>query len=845
MLAGPRPAIVQPDAGVLVAALALPFVATLVVPALYRLVGQRVAFFAALVAATSFGLLATQYGAQGAVELPWIPTLGVTLTLYVDGLALLIGFLASGVGVLVFTYSYGYMAHEHGHVKYYATLLAFMGSMLGVAFAADLLALFVFWELTSVTSFLLIGHHQRESASQYAARKSMLITVAGGLFMLAGFLLLAFASGDTAAGRTFVLIGTSDSLIANGEAVREALRAGGLFVPALALVAVGAVTKSAQAPFHIWLPNAMEAPTPVSAFLHSATMVKAGVYLVGRFRPLFVPELPTVPEWTLLLATLGLVSMTITAVLAVGATDIKELLAYSTASHLGLIIAGYGLAGPAAVELGAETGAFHIFNHAVFKATLFLVAGIIAHEAHTRRISELGGLAGDLPIVAGITGIAALGMAGVPPFNGFWSKELLFETTYFVAVEHGGLYWLYPAIAVFGSVFTFLYSIRFLMLFFGDRPGALTDDIHRPPLSMLAPPALLAVIALATGLVPQLGIDAIVQSAFEASVPVGVEAHSLKLSIPKLFSFTPYLGMSLLTVGLGAITYPFYGRLHAGVRRARAVDYTSPNWYYDGLTAGANGVSRAVAIAVHGGAFRTYVAPLLLGVAALTLGGYAAAGSISVDGVGAVPPVPLVIVLGVAIVGAVAVARAPSHIAGVLTLSILGFMVAIVFILAHAPDLALTQLVIETLVLAIFLLVLDKLPAYYGEIRTRARAVADAALASLVGFTVFATVLVTTSASPEEPMFEYFLARAGVPAEHGAVFADYGGGSNVVNVILVDFRAVDTLGEITVVAMAALSVLTLVGMRADTESLADGRSAADSDESGPDEEPVTDGGEQR
>jgi multicomponent Na+:H+ antiporter subunit A len=808
---------VQPDAVPLVAALALPFAAALLVPLVHRVVGQRVAYFAALVAAASFGLLATQYGAQGAVELPWIPALDVSLTLYVDGLALLIAYLASGVGVLVFTYSYGYMAHEHGHVKYYATLLAFMGSMLGVALAADLLALFVFWELTSVTSFMLIGHHQREDASQYAARKSMLITVAGGLFMLAGFLVLAFASGDLATGRTFVLVGTEESLIANAGAVREALQASGLFLPALALVAVGAVTKSAQAPFHVWLPNAMEAPTPVSAFLHSATMVKAGVYLVGRFRPLFVPDLPAIPEWTLLLATLGLVSMTITAILAVGATDIKELLAYSTASHLGLIIAGYGLAGAGAIELGAETGAFHILNHAVFKAALFLVAGILAHEAGTRRIDELGGLRRDLPIVAGITGVAALGMAGVPPFNGFWSKELLFETTYFVAKEQGGLFWLYPAVAVFGSVFTFLYSLKFLSLFFGDRPDAL-GEVHRPPLSMLAPPALLGVIALVVGLVPQVAIDTIVQSAFVSSLPVGVEGHALKLSLAKLLDPTPYLGMSLLTVALGAVAFPFYDRLHRGVRRARAVPYTSPNWYYDGLTEGANGVSRSLAKAVHGGPFRTYAAPLLLGTSVLALAGYVAAGAVGVDGVGAIPPAPLVLVLGVAAVGAMAVTRAPSHIAGVLTLSIVGFMVAIVYILANAPDLALTQLVIETLVLVIFLLVLDKLPAYYGEIRSRARTVADAALASLVGFTVFATVLLATSASPEDPIFEFFLARAGVPAEHGPVFADYGGGGNVVNVILVDFRAFDTLGEIAVVAMAALSVLTLIGMRARTDA---------------------------
>jgi multicomponent Na+:H+ antiporter subunit A len=583
----------------------------------------------------------------------------------------------------------------------------------------------------------------------------------------------------------------------------------------------------------------MEAPTPVSAFLHSATMVKAGVYLVGRFRPLFVPDLPAVPEWTFLLATLGLVSMTVTAVLAVGATDIKELLAYSTASHLGLIVAGYGLAGAEALELGAETGAFHVFNHAVFKATLFLVAGIIAHEAHTRKLSELGGLARDLPIVAGITGVAALGMAGVPPFNGFWSKELLFETTYVVAKANGGLFWLYPAIAVFGSVFTFLYSVRFLMLFFGDRPDGL-GGVHRPPPSMLAPPALLAGIALVVGVLPQVALDGIVQSAVEASVPLGVETHTLKLSVPKLFTFTPYLGMSLLTVGLGAVAYPFYDRLHAGVRRARALDYTSPNWYYDGLTEGANGVSRRLAVALHGGAFRTYAAPLLLGTAVLALAGYAAAGSIPLGGIGAVPPIPLIVVLGVAIVGAVAVARAPSHIAGVLTLSVLGFMIAIVFILANAPDLALTQLVIETLVLVIFLLVLDKLPAYYGEIRSRARTAADAALASLVGFTVFATVLMATSASPEEPVFRYFLARAGVPAEHGPVFSEFGGGSNVVNVILVDFRAFDTLGEIAVVAMAALSVLTLIGMRAQTEA-----GMAESTGSPPDDSgatPATDGG---
>jgi len=813
---------VPPNPVVLFAALALPFVGAVLALPLYRLLGERTALFAAGIAAASFGLLATQYGAHGAVTMPWVPSIGVSLTLYLDGLSTLIAFLATGMGVLVFTYSYGYMHAEPGKRKYYPTLLAFMGAMLGVALAADLVALFLFWELTSVTSFMLIGHYGDE-AGQYAARKSMLITVSGGLFMLVGFLLLAFVSGNTEIGRTFTLVGEQavtlsgetvelESMIGNAEVMREGLREAGLFLPAMLLVGLGAVTKSAQVPFHSWLPNAMEAPTPVSAFLHSATMVKAGVYLVGRVRPLFLPETPQ-PDWMLVFATLGLISMTVTAILAVGATDIKELLAYSTASHLSLIVAGFGLAGAEGIELGAETGAFHIFNHAVFKATLFLVAGIIAHEAGTRAIDELGGLREEMPIVAGITAVAALGMAGVPPFNGFWSKELLFETTYLVAAGEGGLFWLYPAVAVFGSVFTFLYSIRFLMLFFGEKPDALGEaHIHRPPVSMLAPPALLAVIGGVVGLVPQVAIDGIVQSAFESALPPGVEAHALELSLAKLVDPTPWLGMSLLTVAVGAVAYQGYGGLHRTVRRARSVPVWSPDWYYDAATAGAERLGVAADRYVHTGLFRTYAGAMFVGVSALALGGYVATGAVLPALGGIDVAIPLVLVLFVAVVGAVAVVAAPAHVAGVLTLSILGFMIAVFFVLAAAPDLALTQLVVETLLLVIFLLVIDKLPAYYGDIR-RDRALVDVLVAGTVGVTVFITVMLATAGRPDDPIFRYFVERAPVPAEHGPYFTDFGGGGNIVNVILVDFRAFDTLGEITVVALAALSVLTMVAMR--------------------------------
>jgi multicomponent Na+:H+ antiporter subunit A len=555
----------------------------------------------------------------------------------------------------------------------------------------------------------------------------------------------------------------------------------------------------------------MEAPTPVSAFLHSATMVKAGVYLVGRFRPLLFSD----PEWILLFATLGLVTMTVAAMLAVGASDIKELLAYSTASHLGLIIAGFGVA----EYVGAETGAFHILNHALFKAALFLVAGIVAHEAGTRAISELGGLKDDLPVTAGVTVIAALGMAGLPPFNGFYSKELLFEGTWYLAEDQAAagsvLWWLLPAVAVFGSVFTFLYSVRFLMLFFGEKPAEL-GEVHSPPLAMAAPVVVLGALALLVGLGGVTGtfgvhlapVETFVGSvADSAAVGHGGE-HDFSYHLPD--HVTPYVLMSAVTIVVGAAAYPAFDRIRDAVRAVRDVDPLQPNWYYDGATAALD-TSAAVDV-VQTGNLRTYASALAVMTGVLTLGGYIAAGAgleaLALAGLGPA----LVVVLVVAAVGAVAVAAAPSHIAGVLTLSIVGFMVAIFYILASAPDLALTQLVIETLVLVIFLLVLDKLPAFYGA-PSRLRAGKDILVAGVVGVTVTVTVLLSTASTPDDVIAQYFVANGGVPEEHGPVFFDGGGGGNIVNVILVDFRAFDTLGEISVVAMAALSVITLIAMR--------------------------------
>jgi multicomponent Na+:H+ antiporter subunit A len=797
---------VQPTPELVLALVGLPFVGAALAPLVYRVLGERTAYFAAGVAALCLAIVASIHtaGMEGLVSFEWVPTLGVALSFYVDGLSLLIAYLATGVGVLILTYSGGYMHGEPGQAKYYATLLAFMGSMLGVALAADLVALFTFWELTSVSSYILIGHYTDETDSLYASRKSMLVTVAGGLFMLVGFALLAWAAG------TYSI----PELLADPAATVEQLRSVGLFVPVLVLVALGAATKSAQVPFHIWLPNAMEAPTPVSAFLHSATMVKAGVYLVGRFRPFFLPEgaaeLATMTDWSLLFATLGLLTMTVAAMLAVASTDIKELLAYSTASHLGLIIAAFGFAN----EYGAEAGAFHILNHASFKAALFLVAGIVAHEAGTRKISSLSGLRKHLPVTAVIAVVASLSMAGIPPFNGFYSKELLFEAAYEAAHHFGGLAWLFPVVAVFGSVFTFLYSIKFASLFFGEEPDGL-GHVHKPPLAMLAPPAFLGVVVLAIsasatlGLGPETPINEFVGHVYASVVPG--EAHGFSIAFPT--KLTPYVMMSIATIALGTVAWPFYDRLHRGIN-ALLSGPVRANWWYDNATDGLTTVSERGTGFFRPGLLRTYIVWSVAAVVVLTLGGYLATGVglPAITGLNEYMVPRVIMVLLVAVVGAFAVARAPSHIAGVLTLSIVGFMVAIFYILADAPDLALTQLVVETLVLALFLLVLDQLPSFYGEAK-RAVAVRDGVLSVAVGATVFLTVLVTTAASPAPILKNYLVQNAGVPAEHGPIFTDAGGGNNIVNVILVDFRAMDTLGEISVVAMAALAVLTLVRMR--------------------------------
>ena len=429
-----------------------------------------------------------------------------------------------------------------------------------------------------------------------------------------------------------------------------------------------------------------------------------------------------------------------------------------------------------------------------------LVAGVVAHEAGTRRVDDLGGLWRDLPVTAAITVVTALSMAGIPPLHGFYSKELLFAAAWDSAQASGGLAWLYPVTATVASVFTVLYSLRFLWLFLGDRPDGL-GAVHRPPVALVVPPALLAGAAVVATVLPERTIDLLVQDGALATATAGetVSAHAelpLKLSGP--------VAMSLLAVGLGVALFPAYDRVVAVVDRGyRLSSAVHPTALYRGLLAGVDRGSDGIRRWLHTGLIRSYVWWALAGTCAITLAGYAATDATpAIAGLGV--PTAMVLVLGVAVVAALSVTATDTHVTGVLTLSILGFMVAIFYILASGPDLALTQLVVETLVLLIFLLVIEELPAFYGELDVSVAA-RHAALSLVVGATAFLSVLLVAPPGGGS--------LSGTAKEYVERAPKEGGGTNVVNVILTDFRAFDTLGEAIVIAMAAMSVLVLLAMR--------------------------------
>ncbi|MDI6745885.1 MAG: monovalent cation/H+ antiporter subunit A [Rhodocyclaceae bacterium] len=722
-------------------------------------------------------MVASFAGATTIQRLSWIPAAGLDLVFRLDGLGLLFSLLILGIGLLVILYAHYYLSAQDSLGRLYAYLLLFMGSMLGIVLSENLIQLLIFWELTSLSSFLLIAYWRRREAARRGARMALAITGAGGLAMLAGFLLLGEMTGSY----------ELSVVLASGDTVR----AHPLYGTTLALVLLGAFTKSAQFPFHFWLPHAMAAPTPVSAYLHSATMVKAGVFMLARL----FPVLSGTPEWTWWVGGVGLVTLLVGAVIALFKHDLKGLLAYSTISHLGLITALFGIGTP----LAAVAGVFHIINHAIFKAGLFMAAGIIDHECGTRDMRRINGLWKFMPYTATLAMVAAAAMAGVPLANGFLSKEMFFAE----AVTAGGQMrfgWLLPVAVTVAGMFAVAYSLRFIHdVFFNGDPIDLPKTPHEPPRWMKVPVEILVVLCLLVGIFPAQTVEPILAVAAGAVLQGPLPAHDLAI----WHGVSPALWMSVIALCGGGLLYflrkPLFA-LHSrleGRLDARAI--------YEQLLEGALAFARRVVSLVDTGSLQRQA--LLLVLAVLVLG---AVGMLGGQGENAVPltgtrpqlpldGLSLMTGLALILVTLAATVLHRSRLTALILISAVGLVVALVFVKFSAPDLALTQLSVEVVTIILLLLALYFLPPESPAESSNSRRWRDGTVAALAGGGA-ALLVWAMLTRPADSLADWFLANS-VPG---------GGGTNVVNVILVDFRGFDTFGEITVLAIAALGIFALL-----------------------------------
>jgi len=755
------------------ALLALHLGLALVAPAVGARIGRRVFLLVALAPGATAVWAAVQAGQvldgrPVTSQAEWVPGLGLTLDLRLDALALLLVTLVAGVGTLVFLYCARYFPpRQAGLGRFAGVLTGFAGAMLGLVLADDLILLYVFWELTSVTSYLLIGFEDEQEESRRAAQQALLVTTLGGLVMLVGLILLGQAAGTS----------SLSTILADPPR-------GGSVALALVLILVGAFTKSAQVPFHPWLPAAMAAPTPVSAYLHAAAMVKAGVYLVARLAPAFA----VVGPWRPVVLTVGLLTMVIGGWRALRQYDLKRLLAFGTVSQLGFLMVLVG----AGTREAALAGAALLLAHGLFKATLFLSVGIIDHETGTRDLRQLSGLGRRLPVLAVVSTLAALSMAGVPPLLGFISKEAAYE-----AFLHGGVADMAVFAGLFvGSVLTAAYSARFVWGAFASKPGCAVTRAHDPSPGFLAPVVVLGVAGLVLGLLPFLA-DPLVQ-AYADSYPLaaGEEVEHLAL----WHGLKPALGFSVLTLLLGGALFAGREPVRALQRRlSPALSAVDADRSYEATVTGVDRVARRSTSLVQTGSLPVYLGMVLLTLV-LVPGTALVSGTRLTDDL-QVYDRPLQAVVAVAVaVAAIAAARAHRRFTAVLHLGAVGYGVAVLFVLQGGPDLALTQFLVETLALVIFMFVLRRLPSTFSRRPLRLSQGVRIAVALSVGAFVTCAVLISSQARTAPPASQAYLDRS-LPD---------GGGSNVVNVVLVDFRGFDTLGEITVLAVAAMGIASLV-----------------------------------
>jgi multicomponent Na+:H+ antiporter subunit A len=735
-----------------------------------------VIYFASFLNAIAAGqVLRTSY--------PWIPSLEVNLSFYADGLGLLFALLISGIGALVVIYAGGYLAGHPQLGRFYAYLLVFMASMLGVVLADNLIVLFVFWELTSLSSYLLIGFYHTEAESRASALQALLVTGAGGLALLAGFVLLGLAGGSWEL-----------STLLNRA---EIIQAHPFYLPGLVLILLGAFTKSAQFPFHFWLPAAMAAPAPVSAYLHSATMVKAGVYLLARLNP----ALGGTDIWQASVTGVGVTTMLVGAYLAWLQTDLKRILAYSTISALGMLVMLIGWGS----DLAIKAMVVFLVVHSFYKGALFLVAGAIDHETGTRDITRLGGLRQLMPISAVAAGLAALSMAGIPPWLGFISKELIYEATLNTPV----ILAMVVAANVLSIVVAGLVAVKpfFAQTEAPSRP-------HEAPPSMWLGPLILAGLGLVFGLAAAMVGERLMAPAVSAIAgrPSAVKLVLLdKLSLWSEDQLNVVLLLSVVTVLGGIWAYTGRETLRRLTQPLNTLGKWGPARWYDWALDGMMAVARRQTRLLQSGYLRFYL--LIVIITTIGLVGTSLLGQINSVVWTGQPPVQFHqwVIMALILIATVVAAQAQSRLAAVAALGVVGYGVALIFILFGAPDLAMTQFAIETLTVILFVLVLYRLPRFAILTSTPAR-LRDIVVASMAGGLMTALILVVTSTPTTSRLTPYF-------AENSLSLAN---GRNIVNVILVDFRALDTLGEITVLAVAAIGIYALMKLRLEKPKLEQG-----------------------
>ncbi|MFB9860336.1 Na+/H+ antiporter subunit A [Salinicoccus siamensis] len=723
-----------------------------------------------------------------------MPRIGMNFDVYIDGLGLLFALLISGIGALVVLYSIGYLSHREDLGNFYIYLLMFMSAMLGVVLNDNVLMLYLFWELTSISSFLLIAFWFMKERSLYGAQKSMLITMFGGFMLLGGFLTLHTITG------TYSI----REMLAQVTLIQESPVA----PTAIVLILLGAFTKSAQFPFYIWLPDAMEAPTPVSAYLHSATMVKAGIYLVARLTPLFA--FSELWVWIILLG--GLITLAWASFNAVRKDDLKAVLAFSTVSQLGMIMSLLGLgalsvgtgAGETYFSIAVVAAVFHLINHATFKGALFMVTGILDHETGTRSLKRLGGLLTLMPISFTLTFITALSMAGLPPFNGFLSKELFLEAMIHVTeadfASLANIAFVFPLLAIVGSIFTFIYSIQIIYgVFFGKRTHDTPKEPHEAPALMWISPAILAVLVITFGLFPNVLsgsiIDPAAMSIMATDAPLGTH-----ISMWHGFA-NPALWATIAIVITGSLLFYFRDKWMF------IYDYHKErftlNYVYDQGLMHSRFASRKVTDSYMTGFIRSYLAYIFMFFVVL--------GAISLWNTGIelnfsdMAPVGIqeMILVMIVLISITVILATKSRIVSIIMLSAIGFVMALFFVFFRAPDLALTQLAIETVTTALFLVCFYHLPAR-SKHPERMRFKFTNFLVSLgVGIIVIMIGLIAYSNQLFDRISQFHIDNV----------KELGAGGNMVNVILVDFRGFDTLFETLVFGIAGIGIYALMKLR--------------------------------